>query len=524
MKSFRIYSGFFVFMILALIPMVPVKADIPLYQPGTKIRAVVVGINRYQYPHSLKYCVNDAITFGDICKSIGAHVVELLDEKATRVNVMNALKTAISDSEKSDILIFYYSGHGSAIPDTNHDEPDEWDETLVLYGADMPDIGGIIDDEMDEMMSKCNAKTTLIVLDSCFSSGGAKGCKSPNGTELGLREQDQRPGRTNQYITPDQVDRYGFMADKPTNPREIVITSSRAYQKSREEEDWNPPAERQHGYFTYYFKDALTNGTISADTNGDRVISILEIYNYCFDKINSLTCGLQKPTLYFGSQADQLNLFRLDADGNLINAGDLSPTDTYNVEQAAQDMNNIGQITTITNNQENNLPKIGLSARLDKDIYNVGDIFDVRISVNAQCYMYFFNLMLGGDVQQVFPNGEVKTNIINPGQEMTIDKMIPGYDLAVVDSMKGPNFFLVIASPYPIPIEKIFPNVKHEKGIRDLESNYGLKGKLSKLNDAVQEGKNLVLKLKKKQDSQPDLNNLLSQYSLNAVIVPYTVE
>ena len=38
-------------------------------------------------------------------------------------------------SQPGDVAVFYFSGHGSQMPDVSDDEPDQWDETLVAYDS-----------------------------------------------------------------------------------------------------------------------------------------------------------------------------------------------------------------------------------------------------------------------------------------------------------------------------------------------------------------------------------------------------
>lgn len=90
-------------------------------------------------------------------------------KEATAGKILDALKKAASTCKAGDLFVFYYSGHGGQIPDTNGDEADGKDEILVCYDKD------IIDDELDEIW-KSFAKNVRIVMlsDSCHSGTNYK--------------------------------------------------------------------------------------------------------------------------------------------------------------------------------------------------------------------------------------------------------------------------------------------------------------------------------------------------------------
>lgn len=90
-------------------------------------------------------------------------------KEATAGKILDALKKTASTCKAGDLFVFYYSGHGGQTPDTNGDEADGKDETLVCYDKD------IIDDELDEIW-KSFAKNVRIVMlsDSCHSGTNYK--------------------------------------------------------------------------------------------------------------------------------------------------------------------------------------------------------------------------------------------------------------------------------------------------------------------------------------------------------------
>jgi hypothetical protein len=89
-------------------------------------RAIVVGINDYTGidptgQSNLHACVADAQSMASLLtQSMGfdaGNVTTILDGAATRDAVTNALGAAASASQAGDVVCFYYSGHGTIVPD-----------------------------------------------------------------------------------------------------------------------------------------------------------------------------------------------------------------------------------------------------------------------------------------------------------------------------------------------------------------------------------------------------------------------
>ncbi|MBO9541577.1 caspase family protein [bacterium] len=144
---------------------------------GTK-RAFLVGINDYMMQGAdLRGCVNDI-------KNVQANMLSaegfkandttvLLDQQATRENILAGLKAAVAATKKGDFLYFHYSGHGAQVRDTNGDEPDGMDEILCptdLASGPNGFKNAILDDELQSILGQLPAGASMLfVSDSCNS-------------------------------------------------------------------------------------------------------------------------------------------------------------------------------------------------------------------------------------------------------------------------------------------------------------------------------------------------------------------
>ncbi len=121
--------------------------------------------NHYGSSGALKSCENDARYMRKIANDLGYISELVLTQRATRKKVYESLRTLAEKSIAEDLVIITYSGHGSFVPDFNHDELDDTnDETWCLYDAQL------IDDEIFYLLSKFKEGVrVLLVTDSCHN-------------------------------------------------------------------------------------------------------------------------------------------------------------------------------------------------------------------------------------------------------------------------------------------------------------------------------------------------------------------
>lgn len=143
-------------------------------------RALVVGINVYENPNNnLNGCVPDAMDVAETLKGLGfppTRIKLLLNEQATTEGILKGLDWLVKDAAENDVLIFYFSGHGSQIADLNNDEEDRVDEILVPHDINFRDGKYITDDMLFEKFTTKVPKSvrTDVVLDCCFSGSATR--------------------------------------------------------------------------------------------------------------------------------------------------------------------------------------------------------------------------------------------------------------------------------------------------------------------------------------------------------------
>src|SRR5262245_54174652 len=100
----------------------PVAAPVAAADSGNPgKRALLVGINKYKYPDKVSPLagpVNDVEAIRQILTGkfdfSAANVITLRNEQATHAAIVSAIQNElIAKAQKDDIVVFYFSGHGS---------------------------------------------------------------------------------------------------------------------------------------------------------------------------------------------------------------------------------------------------------------------------------------------------------------------------------------------------------------------------------------------------------------------------
>jgi len=103
------------------------------------------------------------------------NVILLINENATKENIINALQELSTKVDSNDIFVFSYQGHGSEVPDeAPFDEKDGTDEIIVPYDFAKENgkpVNYITDDELNYYFSQIHAKGMALIFESCLSGG-----------------------------------------------------------------------------------------------------------------------------------------------------------------------------------------------------------------------------------------------------------------------------------------------------------------------------------------------------------------
>lgn len=144
---------------------------------GAENRALVVGVGKYQHPGAdLPGIDLDVKNMREAAKGMGftdAQIKSLLDQQATLAGIRGAFKSWLVDGAgPQDKVLFYFSGHGTQIKDTNGDEADGTDEVFLPHDfrvANQTIEGSFVDDEFGALIDQLKTRNAYVYIDSCHS-------------------------------------------------------------------------------------------------------------------------------------------------------------------------------------------------------------------------------------------------------------------------------------------------------------------------------------------------------------------
>ncbi len=133
-------------------------------------KGLCIGINNYPGTKmALKGCVNDATDWSKALATFDFDTQLLLDEEATKANIIEAISSLIEQSKEADSLVITFAGHGTYVVDSNGDEVDGLDEALCPYDIHS-NQNALTDDEIRTLFdARKQGVSLLLISDSCHS-------------------------------------------------------------------------------------------------------------------------------------------------------------------------------------------------------------------------------------------------------------------------------------------------------------------------------------------------------------------
>ncbi|KAF3889829.1 MULTISPECIES: caspase family protein [Nostocales] len=256
------------------------------------IYALLVGIDRYD-PNSvspvpsLQGCVNDIAAAQEYLeertKDGEWQLIEpliLKNEQATREAIIQGFKDHLCKADSSDVVFFYYAGHGGQEKAPEEFwvlEPDRLNESLICYDSRTANGKDLADKELSYLISLVAKKDphVLIVLDCCHSGSGTRDLApdvkvrraSVDNRERDLKSylfyEDQKALDeilTSSRNLDEQKKTTGVVL--PPRGKHIMFSACRDYELAKE---YKGDRGEPRGVFSYFLMQTLqrTNGKIT---------------------------------------------------------------------------------------------------------------------------------------------------------------------------------------------------------------------------------------------------------------------
>jgi hypothetical protein len=247
---------------------------------GGEVRAVVIGIDAYQFVPQLRGAVADARDIEQTLRSQGVRdVTALYDAAADRTTVMRTLDQLLQRSQSGDLVVLSIAGHGVQEPEhIKGSQPDGFDNVFVLAGFNPKTGAGtqqrIIGTEFNHVIKQFEAKgaNVLFVADACYGGGLAREI-DPRADEMSYR-QAPRYALTVDNLKPISTASDAFLSDIDFERTSFLAAVDR---NTKAPEVRIPGVPGFRGALSYAVARAFEG---AADQNRDRRVSQMELFNY----------------------------------------------------------------------------------------------------------------------------------------------------------------------------------------------------------------------------------------------------
>jgi hypothetical protein len=207
----------------------------------------------------------------ELCGYPASQVRLLLDEQATKSNIVDALRELAASAESDDTVVIFFSGHGGR-------KAGGPEYSGYLYPADYvpgdPDGTGLLAEDLTGLLNAIPAARVVLLLDACHAEDAAhvkaEAEAEPKGMLPGFREP---------------------ALDKLASGNgRVVIASCRASEQS-----WTS-SWRGHSLFTHFLLEGLRGEAHGPD---DGTVRVLDLFSYLSNQVpaNPVKSTVQHPVL-----------------------------------------------------------------------------------------------------------------------------------------------------------------------------------------------------------------------------------
>ncbi len=192
--------------------------------------------------------------------SIGGFRVEVASD-VREGELRRRLARFFADRHPNDLLLVHFSCHGVK------DDSGELYLAAMDTESDMLAATGVASGWLNDQIGRCRSRRVVVLLDCCFSGSFPFGSRTRAGEQVNIRDHLDGRGRA-------------------------VITASNSMEFSYEGDELTGAG--QPSFFTGAVVEALATG--KADQDGDRRISVDELYDYVYERVRERTHS-QSPTI-----------------------------------------------------------------------------------------------------------------------------------------------------------------------------------------------------------------------------------
>jgi hypothetical protein len=396
---------------------------------GAAVRALVVGIDDYPVEYRLASCVKDARGMADLLTQRFQvpqdNVRLLLDSAATAAGIRQAFKEQLLDKIKpGDDAVFYFSGHGSLVPNWSPADGSRLLKVFVTYpaGARLTATDCLPQADLKIWLGQLATTNITVILDCCHAGSMTRSLALPP-PEFRVKAANLGFGPAEKYLNAEppaavQIYSKSVGAIIPVLWMGACLSNQVSY----------------CGRSLSRFTSALVS-RFQEDPRRPVADVFPLVQTTVAQETRTLPNGTQTPTLE--GPADRC---LVKAGGAL--AAPVAPASTASPLPTAASPPALGAPAAVAPPSQQPFP---LKVWIDRERYVAGDTMQVRVSAGADSYLRLYLMNAATDIQQLFPNRYMTNNFFRRNQTLEI----PAPDTFVMRMGEpfGTETIVAVASP-----------------------------------------------------------------------------
>jgi hypothetical protein len=376
-----------------------------------ELYALIVGVGQYQDSHipALSRAVKDAKDFHAFLKErehlfSRGNMTLLIDDQATRANVVHALRHALGKARQDDIVVIYLSGHGLTDPAVSNEF------YFGTHDARLDNLFGtalLMNDS--NLFRGIKSDNVLLLTDACHSGGFSPGLDR---------------------LIAKSATRFFSIFDGARG--RIAISSSRP------EEDSYEKLMYGNSIFTHFLLKGLRGQAVHEVARD--VVTVDDLYKYVHENTRLASNGMQNPQLYAAKGVAQ-------------------STPVFVVPKGVGPLEVKAQFFYESDEKE-------IKALTDDSVLKSGQNLGVAFQSQSDCYAYIFWTDSSGSMGMLFPNPRLTqgTGQIVAGKTYWLPHS-DGERWYVLDDKPGTETIYFVASRDKNPkIEEIYQEMLRNQG------------------------------------------------------------
>ncbi len=430
--------------------------------------ALLVAIE--DYPNGISDligCHNDLLAVKGLLKTKYGfeekNIKVLLDAKATTPAVKDGIVKHLGKAKPGDAAFFYYSGHGTHVPDLNRDEGgDGRDEAIVTYDIN-PKVPStwLTDDKIGSALRHVRTKRLTVVFDMCHAGTSTRSVEPEKpDPKFGISKYQDFDFSNLLYFAGDQTKGSGLVTKSSVSKPYHFFAACSADETSLLLGEYVNGKRRGFSLFTKHFVQRMKDSTDDSLVSGVASAVRNDVSKVAKDMAKRRGRAHTQTPVWEGNSTAKIGdvLIASTSGGASIAREDLEE----DVEEDAV-------------HQVNSIGKQKFVLKLNRKAYKSGDSVAAYVTSEAPGYLYIIYVNAKNEVSLLYPNKLSKSNAVKPAAKVRVPGAMDKFRLKISGEAGFEAVKAIISSEPILALDELakqesllIGNIKTKEGLSKL--------------------------------------------------------